>query len=286
MSVNVYQMVTDRIIAELEKGVVSWNKPWFGSPDGAYNMVSNKPYSLLNQMLLGKAGPWLSFKQVNDLGGKIRRGEKSSFVVFWKMQETTTINADGEEVKRVIPLLRYYNVWHASQCDNLKIKERPAVEHRPIEEAETVLNDYWIRERITVEHILSDEAYYSPSRDLIHLPLLGQFKDVNEYYSVAYHESIHSTLKASRCNKEADRNGRNVSFGSAEYSLEELVAEIGSAMMLNHLGIETSKTFKQSAGYIASWISVLRNDNKFIVSASSKAEKAVQYILGTPTEQA
>lgn len=98
MSTNVYQMVTDRIIAELEKGSITWKRQWTGVNTGAYNRISNKPYSLLNQILLGRDGEWATFKQWTDLGGHIRKGEKSSFVVFWKIQPYEDINADGEKV--------------------------------------------------------------------------------------------------------------------------------------------------------------------------------------------
>ena len=133
---------------------------------------------------------------------------------------------------------------------------------------------------LTVEHTASNKAYYSPTLDLIHLPLLEQFKNANEYYSTAFHESVHSTMKKSRCNRAEDRKGRLVAFGSNEYSKEELVAEIGSVSLMNILGIETNKSFRNSTAYIQNWLSVLRNDVKFIVSASGKAEKAVKYILG------
>ena len=118
------------------------------------------------------------------------------------------------------------------------------------------------------------------TRDMICLPLFEQFTDTSEYYSTAFHESVHSTMKESRCNRAEDRKGKLVAFGSDDYSKEELVAEIGSANILNILGIETTKSFRNSAAYIQNWLSVLKNDVKFIVSASSKAEKAVKYILG------
>lgn len=124
-----------------------------------------------------------------------------------------------------------------------------------------------------------NRAYYSPTHDMICLPLFEQFTSANEYYSTAYHESIHSTMKEDRCNRAEDRKSKNVAFGSEDYSKEELVAEIGSATILNIIGIETKSSFTNSAAYIQNWLSVLRNDVKFIVSASSKAEKAINYIL-------
>lgn len=115
--------------------------------------------------------------------------------------------------------------------------------------------------------------------DMIHLPLFEQFKSANEYYSTAFHESVHSTMKESRCNREEERKNKLVAYGSEEYSKEELVAELGSASLMNITGIENKHSFQNSTAYIQSWIRVLQNDVKFIVSASSKAEKAVKYIL-------
>ena len=135
------------------------------------------------------------------------------------------------------------------------------------------------REGIRVEQTASNKAYYSPTFDLIHLPLIEQFTRAEEYYSTAFHEATHSTMKESRCNRQEDRKGKLVAFGSEEYSKEELVAEIGSANILNLLGIETDHSFQNSTAYIQSWIKALRNDVKMIVSASSKAEKATKYIL-------
>lgn len=281
MSINVYEMVTNRIIEQLENNIIPWEKPWSGTIDGAFNRVSKKPYSILNQMLLKYDNEYASFKQWKDLGGHIRKGEKSEMVVFWKMYPIKEKQDDGTEIIKTIPLLKYINVFHISQVDGVEpLKQKVTHDIEPIDKAEKILNDYWNRENITIEHVKGDKAFYSPMFDKIQLPLFEQFKSSEEYYSTATHESIHSTMKTSRCNRQEDRKGKVVSFGSEEYSKEELVAEIGSAQLMNIVGIETTKSFRNSTAYIQSWLKVLRNDNKFIVSASSKAEKAVNYILG------
>ncbi|NBJ95305.1 ArdC family protein [Parablautia muri] len=281
MAKSVYEMVTDRIISQLEQGVIPWEKPWTGVRSGAYNRISKKSYSLLNQMLLKFDGEYATFKQWESLGGHVRKGEKSEIIVFWKIQPVEEEREDGTKEIKQIPLLRYFNVFHISQVDGVEPLPKEELNNiEPIEKAESILHDYWNREGIEIEHTASDDAYYSPSRDLIHLPLFEQFKDANEYYSTAFHESVHSTMKESRCNRAEDRKGKLVAFGSNEYSKEELVAEIGSANLMNILGIESDKSFRNSAAYIQGWLSVLKNDVKFIVSASSKAEKAVDYILG------
>lgn len=281
MSKNVYEMVTDRIIEQLENGVIPWEKPWTGVRDGAYNRISKKSYSILNQMLLKHKGEYATFKQWQELGGHIRKGEKSEIVVFWKMYPIKEKQDDGTETIKTIPLLKYINVFHISQVDGVEpLKQKVTHDIEPIDKAEKILNDYWNRENITIEHVKGDKAFYSPIFDKIQLPLFEQFKQSEEYYSTAFHESVHSTMKTSRCNRQEDRKGKVVSFGSEEYSKGELVAEVGSAQLMNIVGIETTKSFRNSTAYIQSWLKVLRNDNKFIVSASSKAEIAVNYILG------
>ena len=275
---NVYQMVTDRIIAELEKGRIPWKRCWSGSRSGAYNRITKKPYSLMNQMLLGQSGEWATYKQWQEVGGHIRKGEKASFVTFWKMQQIEENNEDGETVTKQIPLLRYYNVFHITQVDGVEPLEKPELNPvEPIAEAERIKEAYKEREHIQIKEIISNDAFYSPSGDYIQVPCREQYQEANEFYSTLFHEMIHSTGHKSRLNRLT--TGADARFGSQVYSKEELCAELGSAIILNQLGIETPQTFKNSASYIQNWLQVLKNDNKFIVSAASKAEKAVNYII-------
>lgn len=280
MSKSVYEMVTDRIIEQLENGVIPWEKPWTGVRSGAFNRVSKKSYSLLNQMLLKHEGEYATFKQWSELGGHIRKGEKSEIVVSWKILPVEEVQEDGSKVTKQIPMLKYISVFHISQVDGVEpLPKEKLNDIEPIEKAENILRDYWTREHIKVEHVKGNKAFYSPSMDSIQLPLFEQFINANEYYSTAFHESVHSTMKESRCNRAEERKNKLVAFGSEEYSKEELLAEIGSANLMNMIGIETDKSFRNSSAYIQSWLKVLKNDVKFIVSASSKAEKAVNYIL-------
>ena len=276
---NIYQEVTDRIINQLEQGIIPWQKPWTGVMDGAFNRVSKRPYSLLNQMLLKHTGEYATFKQWQELGGKIRKGEKSEMVVFWKMTKITE-EKDGEKNEKIIPMLRYYNVFHISQVDGvepLPVKELQPLE--PIEEAENIKEAYKCRENIQIFEKVTNRAFYSPSNDYIEVPCKDQYKHVEEFYSTLFHEMVHSTGHMTRLER-FEQGAKIASFGTPDYSKEELVAEIGAATLLSVIGIETSKTFNNSTAYIQSWLRVLKNDNKFIVSASSKAEKAVKYILG------
>lgn len=277
---NVYDMVTNRIIAELEKGKIPWEKPWTGVRSGAYNRITKRPYSLLNQMLLQHRGEYATFKQWQDLGGHVRKGEKSEIVVFWKIFESKETDSDTGEIEvKKIPLLRYYNVFHISQVEGVEplAPEQLNDEVEPIEAGDKIITYYINREHLNFVECKSNKAYYSPSNDTVVVPLKEQYNIINEYYSTTFHELIHSTGHKDRLNRL--QTGTVAAFGSEDYSKEECVAEIGSATLMSIAGIETPKTFRNSTAYIQNWLQVLRNDNKFIVSASSKAEKAVNYIL-------
>lgn len=278
MSKSVYEMVTNRIIEQLEQGCIPWRRPWTGVQSDAYNIVSKRPYSLLNQMLLKHTGSYGTFKQWQELGGHIRKGEHSEIVVFWKIYPIEEVQEDGTKTIKNIPLLKYINVFHISQVDGVEVKEKPITHIEPIEEAERIKEEYKAREHIEIREIVSNKAFYSPSGDYIQVPCKEQYTAIEEFYSTLFHEMVHSTGHKTRLDRL--ETGSNAHFGSETYSKEELTAELGSASLLNMLGIETPKTFRNSSAYIQSWLRVLRNDCKFIVSASSKAEKAVNYILG------
>ena len=277
MKKDIYEMVTDRIIEQLEKGYIPWQKPWTGVHDGAYNKISNKPYSLLNQMLLSKTGEYASFKQWTELGGHIRKGEKAEIVTFWKIQQIEEENEDGEKIIKQLPLLRYYNVFHISQVEGVEPKSIDLNELQPIEEAERIKTEYMQREHIKILEKVTDRAFYSPSLDYIQIPCKEQYQNIEEFYSTLFHEMTHSTGHKVRLDREDVKDC--MYFGSENYSKEELCAELGSAFLINKLGIASSKSFTNSTAYIQSWLRVLKNDKKFIISASSRAEKAVKYIL-------
>lgn len=279
---NIYQEVTDRIIAKLEQGQIPWQKPWSGGAQSyAFNRVTKKPYSLLNQLLLNHDGEYASYKQWAAMGGQVRKGEKAEIVVFWKPTTITETNKNGETYEKTIPILRYFSVFHISQVDGvdpLNQEERKVYTHNPVDEAESIMKRYVDREHLLIREITSDRAFYSPSQDYIQIPSREQYEEIGEFYSTLFHEMVHSTGHMSRLNRFG-KESKAAAFGSSEYSKEELVAEVGAATLVNMIGIETAQTFTNSAAYIQSWLKVLRNDNRFIVSASSKAEKAVKYIL-------
>lgn len=280
MAFDIYAAVTDRIIAQLEQGIIPWNKPWTGTQSGPVSGATGKPYSLLNQMLLGKSGEWYTWNQIQKLGGKVRKGEHSSMVVFWKQVPIKETNPDtGKEEQFFVPMLKYFNVFHVDQIDGIEPKtiHPEAMDLASDEAAEAIIQDYTTRCGVTLEHIRGDEAFYAPGSDRVQLPLREQFPRMAEYYSTAFHELTHSTGHPSRL----DRISRKAFFGNEEYSKEELVAEIGAASLLNYVGIETDASFRNSAAYIQSWLRALKGDKKMIVTAAGAADKAFQLITGT-----
>lgn len=271
---DTYKEVTDRIIAQMENGIIPWQKPSVAAGN-CISHATGKPYSLLNQMMLGKAGEYVTFKQCQQEGGKVKKGEKANMVVFWKRIEQK--DEETGEVKEV-PFLRYYNVFHIDQCDGLTAKHEthmPATANAD-EKAEAIITAYVQQSGVRLLHQAGDRAFYSPSADSVTLPLLKQFAQTAEYYSTAFHELTHSTGHASRLN----RLDKTAFFGTEAYSKEELVAEIGAAALVNYVGLETSSSFRNSAAYIQNWLKVLKNDKRFIISAAGKAKKAVNLILG------
>lgn len=286
---NVYQIVTDKILHELEQGIVPWHKPWtcarsgrVSSTTAAVSHTTGRPYSLLNQCLLGRPGEWVTWKQAHDEGGTIRKGERASVVVFWKQMTVKEIGpCTGEETLRSVPILRYFNVFHIDQCEGLTPKwvnvEKPTGSApAPIEIAEDLSASYLTRTGVTLRHVAGDRAFYRPGTDSITLPLREQFSDANEYYATLFHEEAHSTGHPSRLN----RLHTAAAFGSDDYGKEELVAEISSACVLHRCGVETAGTLRNSAAYVANWIKAIRGDNRLVVSAAGRAEKAVALITG------
>ncbi len=276
MSFDLYQQITDRIIAELEKGTVPWHKPWSCS-SGAISRATGRPYSVLNQLLLPQAGEYVTFRQAIEEGHPVKKGEKASMVFFFKFIDSEDKDT-GE--KKQIPLLKYYSVFHISQCQEMQPRFGSSVQiHsdlQPDKRAEQILQDYIDRSDVKFKKQQSDRAYYSPVHDEIVIPEINQFSELSEFYGTAYHEAAHSTGHPSRLNRLTDI----AKFGSESYSKEELIAELSASYLVNVAGLETPSSFANSVSYINGWLSALKNDKKLIISAAGKAEKAVRLILG------
>lgn len=287
MSTKVYELVTQRIINELEKGYIPWQKPWTGIAGGAVSHVTGKAYSMLNQWMLDLPGEYLSFNQIKTEKGTLMKGSKAKIIVFFKLYKVTDVDTAGVKRDRFIPLLRYYNVFHISQCEGIKAKYLPVLPSKcfnPIEEAERIAAEFSQRENVPIHHVQQDRAFYSPRTDSITLPAKSQFEDSAEYYSTLFHEITHASGHEKRLNR--------FSFDSVwreskeDYSKEELIAEIGAATILATLNIETQSSFKNSTAYIQNWVKALKDDSRMIISAASKAEKAIAYILNSDVDAA
>ena len=278
---NGYKVVTERIIEQLNQGIIPWQRGWSGAADGAYNYYTKKPYSLLNQLMLKHQDAYISYKQTSELGGKVKKGAKSEKVVYWNfkvVEDTEHLDADGNPKKKTIPFLKPHSVFWIEDT-TLEREDIKRIEHDPIKEAEDIISGYVEREASLqfINDKPSNRAYYSPLRDTVVVPMLSQFEHPEEYYSTAFHELTHSTGSPTRL--ERMRLTELAAFGSEKYSKEELVAELGAAMLVNNCGIESERSFRNSAGYIQGWLEALNNDQRLIVSAASRAEKAVKYIL-------
>ena len=281
---KIADMVTQQVIEGLKLGKIPWQKPW--SAVHPHNFASKHQYKGTNILLLGIACTnkgyehplFASYKQIQTIGGRIKKGERGHVVVFYKPLEVEkdVELADGTITKQLktIPLLRYKTVFNISQTDlDLKAVSETIKEftHKPDMNAEQLLH----KQKPIIRHG-GDRACYSPVTDTINMPTVKSFESQSEYYLTAYHELTHWTGHKSRCNRFDDGDH---SFGSELYSKEELVAEIGGNMLSNYVGIKRAVT-KNSQAYINGWLSKLKNDSRLIISASSKAQQATVYITG------
>ena len=268
---TVAEIVTNTIIKKLESGVIPWHKPWTGGE--AVNYITQKPYRGINRLLLD-SGEYLTFKQIQDLNGKIKKGAKSHVVVFYKKLEFEDEATDEIVIKT---LLRYYRVFSLSDVEGIDskqvIKER---ENYSIGKCQEVIDNYIDKSGITFQNEeVSAKAYYRPAGDIVVLPTLSQFTSSQHYYATAFHELVHSTGHKDRLN----RLTATAHFGNKEYSREELTAEIGSSILCNVTNIDTTDIMDNSAAYIQSWLKALKGDINMVLVAAAKAEKAVEYIL-------
>ncbi|MCO6045939.1 zincin-like metallopeptidase domain-containing protein [Aeoliella sp. ICT_H6.2] len=283
---SVYQLVTEQIIEALERGVVPWRRPWRGEQAAPRSATSDKPYRGVNAFLLamqadalGLESPyWLTYKQAQALGGQVRRGERSTLITFWT--EWTPKEPRGEnEAPGKIPVLRYYQVFHASQCDGLGARytaapDTPANPFEPIERCEEVVRKIVSGPRIESAGF---SACYRPLSDTVRMPAPERFDTPQAYYATLFHELIHSTGHRDRLARAAIVEPQQ--FGSDPYGREELVAEMGAAFLMGHCGIEAT-TIDNTASYIDGWLRVIREDARLVIQSAAAAQKAADWVLG------
>lgn len=269
-----YEIITEKIIKKLEAGKIPWKKPW--KSQGLQNLVSKKGYRGINLLLLSDSdftSPyWLTFKQAQGLGGKVKKGEKGTQIIFWKIFE----KEEAEESDKKIFMLRYYTVFNFEQCEGIETPKDAQNEINPIATCEAIVKGYATMPMLTTNR--KDTAFYLPKEDYISLQEKNSFKNAEGYYSTLFHEMVHSTGHESRLHRFNSQN-YDTSFSRDEYSKEELIAELGNAYLCAEAGIDNSE-LENNAGYIQSWLKALKNDKKLLFSASSQAIKATNYILG------
>jgi antirestriction protein ArdC len=283
---DVYQIITERIIALLESGTIPWRKPWKGGGP-PQNLISRKAYRGINVFLLNSArfaSPfWLSFKQVQFIGATVRKGEHALPVVFWKLRDVEGKGKeDGQKPTKRAPLLRYYKVFNVEQCESVKPSLLPKLqtdEFQPLEQCDRLVAR--MPKRPNIVHG-GAHASYCPLQDKVTMPKAVLFDSPEFYYSTLFHELTHATGHASRLSRTGITEPAG--FGSDPYSREELVAEMGAAFLCGHCGIE-NRTIEESAGYIQGWLDRLRNDRKLVVHAAAQAQKACDFIRRADSQE-
>jgi antirestriction protein ArdC len=276
---DVYAIINERIIEQLNKGTVPWRKPWAdaGLPK---NIISGRHYQGINLMLLAmecyEQNLFLSFKQVHDIGGKIKKGEKGLMVVYWNTvenKEEVPVQAEESTEQKKNAILRYYYVFNIAQCEKIPEQYLPKErETKELPSCESIVKA--MPQCPPIKH-KENAAFYNLTQDFVNMPKKRSFKKDESYYSTLFHELVHSTGHESRLKRNTVM--QMAELGGEAYSQEELVAEIGTCYLQSVAGITSE--FQQSTAYIQGWLGKLKNDKRFIFQAAKAAQKAVDFIL-------
>ena len=284
---DIYTKVTSKIIADLEHGNLTWLQPWqSGHAAGHISRplrAGGTAYRGVNILMLWASAMeygfncplWMTYKQAAELGGQVRKGEKGSLVVYADTITKSGTDAKGEDVETTIPFMKGYTVFNAEQVDGLPGHFYATVaplntECSRLDSAE----QFFTATGAAIRHG-GNQAFYSPSKDVVQMPEFPTFRDGESYYATLAHEMTHWTRHPSRLDRDLGRKR----FADAGYAMEELVAEIGAAFLCADLGI-TPETREDHAAYIASWLKVLKNDKRAIFTAASHAQKAIDHLHG------
>ncbi len=277
---TLYADVTARIIAELEKGATPWIKPWSaGGAGGAdCNAFTLKPYRGINRLLLAMSGVrfssnrWATFKQWQAAGAGVRKGEKGTHITFYKPLTVEELQ-DGQRVEKSVAVLKSFVVFNADQVDGIQFEPvQPKPEGERLAHCESTIRNTGA----TIKHG-GDVACFVPSADVIRMPELGSFQDSANYYATAFHELVHWTGSDKRLDRQFGQR-----FGDSKYAFEELVAELGAAMLCADHQIQGDL---RHAGYIGHWLQCLRDNDKAIFRAAALAEKAASFIQSYQEEE-
>jgi antirestriction protein ArdC len=289
---DIYQTVTDRIVAQIERGAVAWEMPWHSRQSGelalprnvtgrAYRGV-NVPVLWVASQTLGYSSPiWATYKQWQERRCQVRKGEKSTMVVFWKADTVERQGDEGESETERRLIAKAYFVFNAAQVDGFdaaKITKAPSVEDLSEDQRIVAAEAFFSATGSIVRHG-GNRAFYTPSADFVQMPQFGQFRDALSYYSVLGHEHVHWTGAKARLDRDFSAR-----FGSEAYAFEELVAELGAAYLCATLGL-SNEPREDHAAYLASWLRVLKGDKKAIFTAASKAQAAADYLQSLQVSQ-
>jgi antirestriction protein ArdC len=275
---DIAQTITDRIIAELEKGTAPWVKPWHESAE-AYNPISGTVYRGVNQLWLGMFGTgrsnaWLTFKQASDAGLNVRKGSKGVPIIFWKQLSITKKDANGADVDSTIPMLKHYFVFNADDVEGATFSKGSGRLQGSIDSRVQAVVD-----RLALDGGVqkASSAFYQASKDCIGMPELSNFRSLADYQATLLHECVHATGAKTRLDRKLANR-----FGSEAYAFEELIAELGAAMLCMKTGVDGQL---QHASYIESWLKVLKQDKNAIIKAASKAQAAMDYLTVAVQEE-
>ncbi len=285
---DIYSRITNRIVADLEQGVRPWHRPW------SIAHVAGKitrplrhngfPYKGIIVIMLwsasvtkGHACPlWLTFRQAQELGGHVKKGERGELVVYTDRITRTKTDAKGEETEREIPFLKGYTVFNAEQCEGLPAQyyARPEAPALPQPQRIEAADRFFAATGANIRHG-GTRAYYAEGLDYVQMPPFETFQDAESHAATLAHELTHWTKHTTRLARDMGR----VKWGDEGYAREELCAELGAAFLCADLGI-TPEVRPDHAAYIASWLAVLKMDKRFIFTAAAHAQRAVDYLHG------
>jgi antirestriction protein ArdC len=276
--IDIAQVITDKIISELEQGTAPWVKPWHESAE-AYNPITGTIYRGMNQLWLGMMGmgrsnAWLTFKQASDAGLSVKKGSKGVPIIFWKPLSVTRKDSNGDEVQATLPLLKHYFVFNADDVEGATFSKQAGTLEGSIDSrVQSVIDRLQLANGVQV----ASAAYYQATKDLIGMPALSSFRSLADYHATLLHEAVHATGHQSRLDRKLANK-----FGSEAYAFEELIAELGAAMLCMKTGVDGQL---QHASYIDSWLKVLKQDKNAIIKAASKAQAAMDYLVAEQAEE-
>ena len=285
---DVYTRVTNKILADLERGNLTWLQPWqtghAAGPVSRPLRAAGEPYRGINVLMLwaasmekGYEAPiWMTFNQAAKLCAHVRKGEKGSLVVFANTIKKTVQDDNGEDVEKEIPFMKGYTVFNVEQIEGLPAHYYAHVEpkHTTALERLEFAERFFAATGANIRHG-GAQAFYRITDDVVQMPEMQTFRDAESYYSIASHEVTHWTRHPSRLNRDFGRKR----YGDEGYAMEELVAEIGAAFLCAALEI-TPEPREDHAAYIAAWLKALKDDKKFVFIAASHAQKAADFLHG------